>query len=283
MAERFSTTIRLRKLGFELQKIRVTSGIKAEVIQRELEISPAKLSRFETGKQAITVSDLIALLTLYGVSDRIQELTELRRAAREPGWWQAFGVAQGSYVDFESGAVQIKEWAPDLLPIQPEEYCRRVLKALRPDMTAEQRDTVVALRQERRKLIEDPAGPKVWLVLGEGAIKTAVGGRDVMRQTLEYLLYLGELPNVTLQILPFEVGEHAGMEGSFSILDYAGEAPTIGYCEYPTGTAWLERESELARVSSVWDHVQATAFDPRLSVEIVRQLIKGSESEDGTE
>jgi hypothetical protein len=57
-------------------------------------------------------------------------------------------------------------------------------------------------------------------VLDEAVLHRPVGGRLVMREQFDHLVAAAELPNVTVQVLPFATGQHAGMDGTFTILLY---------------------------------------------------------------
>lgn len=284
MSERFSPTIRRRRLGLELRGLRQTANMTAAQVHEELEISLAKLNKIENGRQDVSQRDLIAMLTIYGAPERIRELTELRREVREEGWWQRLGVAPGAYVDFEAGAGKIKIHAPALIPglLQTEEYARAVYRALRPDLDPEGIDRQVEVRMRRAELLDSPDAPLLTVVLGEAAARTQVGGPGVMADCLDHILDVAERnpERVTMRMIPFEAGEHAGLEGPFSILEFA-DAPTIAHAEYPTGAAWLEEVEEVRRCSLAFNHLQVAAEKPSETAAKLRAIRDGMRDTNG--
>ena len=78
----------------------------------------------------------------------------------------------------------------------------------------------VRVRLGRQSLLTQDDPVDLWVVLDEAVLSRPVGGDAVMRGQLQRLVEVAELPNVTLQVLPFEVGAHAGMDGTFTILSF---------------------------------------------------------------
>jgi hypothetical protein len=105
---------------------------------------------------------------------------------------------------------------------------------------------------------DDPIDLRV--VLDEAVLSRPVGGDEVMRDQLRRLIEAARLPNVTLQILPFAVGAHAGMDGTFAILEFEEERDAdVVFTENATGGLFLEK-------------FQATALDPDQSAEMMEML-----------
>jgi hypothetical protein len=112
---------------------------------------------------------------------------------------------------------------------------------------------------------DDPA--RLWVVLDEAVFHRLVGGAPVMRRQLDQLVMVAGLPNVTLQVLPFAVGAHPGMDGSFAILCYEDPAdPDLVFAENAAGGLFLEKDEELRRYHFIFDHLRASALPPDESV-----------------
>jgi Domain of unknown function (DUF5753) len=82
---------------------------------------------------------------------------------------------------------------------------------------AEQR---VRARIERQRLLSEPGTLKLWAILDEAALHRQVGGRDMMHRQLNHLIKAANEPNVIMQVIPYSAGAHAGMSGSFALLDF---------------------------------------------------------------
>jgi hypothetical protein len=125
---------------------------------------------------------------------------------------------------------------------------------------------------ERQKILSSDDGPHVWFVVNEAVVRRVVGGPEVMRGQLDRLMAVSGLPRVQLQVLPFDAGAHASMDGSFSILAFPEQTdPQVVYMEYLTGALYLEKPSDTDRYRLVVDHLRATA----LNMDASRVLIAG--------
>jgi hypothetical protein len=113
------------------------------------------------------------------------------------------------------------------------------------------------------------------VVLDEAVLSRPVGGDEVMRDQLVRLIEAARLPNVTLQVLPFAAGAHAGMDGTFAILDFPEVAdPDVVYAENATGGLFLEKTDVLKKYSSIFDTIRATALTPEESTEMIAMLVE---------
>lgn len=90
---------------------------------------------------------------------------------------------------------------------------------------------------------------------------------------LAHLLKLAELPNVTLQALPFGKGQHMAMGTAFHLLKFV-DFPSVVYIDNLTGGLYLDEEAEVERYSLVLDHLRAAALDPQESVALIRRVIE---------
>jgi hypothetical protein len=148
--------------------------------------------------------------------------------------------------------------------LQTEDYMRSVFRAARPDATESEIERRVAARLERQKLLEDAEPPKFWTVIDEAVLHRPVGGESIMCAQLVHLAKLGaSLPQVTIQMLPFSAGAHAGMEGPFLILGFPEQAdPDVVYVENTTAMGYLEEPEDILRYTLMFDHLRASALSP---------------------
>lgn len=152
------------------------------------------------------------------------------RDARRKGWWHEFrdldqdsALKQVAFVDYETAARTIRTYQTALILglFQTEDYARAVLRAVRLDLPDDEVERHVELRMQRQKLLGREEMPSLWVVLDEAAIRRPIGGRDTMRQQLNHLAEVADHSKVKLQILPNEAGEHAGLDGPFTILGFS--------------------------------------------------------------
>jgi hypothetical protein len=217
------------------------------------------------------------LLGIYGVSgDECEELVQISREARQKGWWHPYSaVLTGAYVGLEAAADSIRAYEQQVVPglLQTEDYARAMIRAARPDITANEVERRVSVRMGRQALLTQDDPIDLWVVLDEAVVSRPVGGHAVMRAQLQRLADAADLPNVTIQILPFEAGAHAGMDGTFAILDFPEPGdPDVVYAENATGGLFLEKGDELRKYIFIFDHIRAAALRPEESVALVMKL-----------
>jgi len=280
-------TVRHRRLARELRIARERAGLSREQAARSLGCDPSKLSRVEGAKVRPKLGDVENMLDLYGVPSPDRDaLLQLARDARKRGWWTTFGgVLDGAYVGLEDEATSIFSWQPQRIPglLQTEDYARAVLTAspriptspTDPNERWWRVEEHVRARMARQLLLTRPTPPTFHAVLGEGALRLQVGGPAAHRRQLERLLEATELPNVTLQVLPFTVGAHAGMDGSFVLLRFADpDDPDVVYIEGQEGDVYPESAEQLARIRLAEERLVEAALSPEESIGFLHRLVK---------
>ncbi|MGP3968798.1 helix-turn-helix domain-containing protein [Streptomyces sp. 6N223] len=273
------STFRSRRLGAELRDIRDRSGISSEVVAKEMGFSRPKLTRIEQGEVKVSKNDLKALLHLYGVDDseRVNHYIEAARDAHKSGWWKAYQDSlPRSYTDFislETEATEIKNFQPILIPglFQTEAYTRAVIQANPTVIPPAGIDELVKIRRERQAVLEREQPPRVWAIIGESAIRQAIGGAQVMRDQLARLEMLTEYPNVVIQVLPHSAGAHAGLNGAFVIFGLPKD-PDVVSVENMTGTLYMERPGERQSYGEAFDHLRAAALSPVDSLALIQRV-----------
>ena len=279
MTQRRSPTVRRRRLGAELRKHREEAGVTIEVVAERLHCSTSKVSRIETGHTSATPRDVRAMLDIYGIDgDESSELVQISREARQKGWWHPYStVLTGAYVGLEAEANSVRAYEQQVVPglLQTEEYARAMIRSARPDISTDEVERRVRVRMERQSLLMQDDPIDLWMVLDEAVLSRPVGGDAVMRAQLHHLVVTAELPNVTLQVLPFLAGAHAGMDGTFTILDFPEPTDTdVVYAENATGGLFLEKADELRKYVFIFDHIRAAALRPEESVSLLAELAK---------
>lgn len=274
-----SPTVRRRRLAAELRRIREEGNQTIDQVAAQLDWHATKLSRFETGRRAIQPSDVRALLAVYEVEpDECEALLILAREARRRGWWHTYGQAVPEwfevYVGLESEASSLHIYECEFVPglLQTEDYIRAVHRAAQIGASEEEIDQRVAVRVARQKLLASDDPPHLWMIVNEAVIRRTVGGAEVMRAQLERMVEAADLPNVTLQVLPFAVGAHPAMGGGFHMLGFGSADINVVYIEYPTGTIYLEKQPEVERYTLIFDHLRAAALPTEASKAIIARV-----------
>ena len=112
------------------------------------------------------------------------------------------------------------------------------------------------------------------MIIDEAVLHRQVGGPKVIRDQVEHMIRCITEDRVILQVLPFEAGAHAGMNGNFTVLHFeAAEAPDLVYVEGRTGDLFLNRPVDLTLHRDTFDHLRATAESPDRSLDRMQQLL----------
>jgi transcriptional regulator with XRE-family HTH domain len=275
-----SPSIRRKRLIIELRRLREQVGLTCEEVGAQLECSGTRISRIETGKIGAKPGDVRELLEVYGVTGPDADaLVQLAREARRKGWWHTYGNVLPdwfeAYVGLESEAIGFRSFQPMVIHglLQTQDYARAVLRAAPTAGPPEEIDRLVALRMERQSVLGREAPPELWIVLGEGSLRTRVGGDAVMRTQLRHLTELAERPNITLQVLPFTTAAHVQPISPFTLLEFVDAAdPAVVYLEHLTGCLFVEDEPEVHRYRVVFDHLRAEALGTGQSIGLITRL-----------
>jgi transcriptional regulator with XRE-family HTH domain len=276
---RGSPTVRRRRLGAELRRYREAAGLTIDHVAEWLDCSASKISRLETGQTGASPRDVRDMLALYAVAEpELEDLVEIARETRKRGWWHSYGaVLTGAFVSFEAAAQSIRSYEAQCVPglLQVPDYTRSLIRASRPEPSAQEVEDRVRVRVARQELLTQDDPVDFWCILDEAALLRTVGGREVMRQQLEHLVSAAEWPNVTLQILTLDAGAHPGMEGSFVLFRFPheGDADTV-YVTMATGGVFQEKAEELQRYSTVFEHLVDLALTPVASSALIANMVK---------
>ncbi|MCD0482876.1 helix-turn-helix domain-containing protein [Streptacidiphilus sp. ASG 303] len=269
-------------LGTQLRRLRERSGITREAAGDAIRGSHAKISRLELGRTGFKERDVSDLLTLYGVTDEAEraDFLALARQASTPGWWNRYSDVLPSWfethIGLEEAASVIRTYEVQFIPglLQTEEYARAVVRLGHPRSPVPEVERRVQLRMERQKLLRAEGAPRLWAVMDEASLRRPLGGPAMMRAQFERLLEAARLPNVTLQVAPFEVGGLAAAGGPITILRFQEpDLPDIVYLEQLTSALYLDKPDDVDNYLAVLDRLSAEACTPRQTEEFLQGLI----------
>ncbi|TBO60245.1 XRE family transcriptional regulator [Streptomyces kasugaensis] len=268
MASNVNPTVRRRRLGQELRRLRELKGMTAEEVAERLLVSQSKISRLENGRRSISQRDVRDLCGVYEVDDHriVDSLMQMAKDSRQQGWWHAFGdIPYSVYIGLETEAASLRVYESLLLPglLQTPGYAEAVIPGTVPELAPDQLDKRIQVRMRRQERVNDPDRQlRLWVVLDESALRRVVGSHLIMREQLEYLVEVSLLPHVTVQVLPYDTGAHAGMSGTFSILEFDDAADSsVVYIEGVTSDLYLEKTNDVHKYTIMYEHLRAQALN----------------------
>jgi transcriptional regulator with XRE-family HTH domain len=268
-------------LGAQLRRLRESKNISREDAGWEIRASGSKISRMELGRVSFKERDVSDLLTLYGVTDAKERdaLLNLAQQANNPGWWHHFSDILPSwfqsYLGLEAACTLIRTYEIQFVPglLQTADYARAVILLGHAGADADEIERRIELRRQRQQILSRPDPPQLWVVIDEAVLRRPIGGADVMKAQIEYLIEASKLPNVRMQIIPFNVGGHAAAGGPFAILRFPEpELPDVVYVEQLTSAIYLDKREDVDHYAIAMERVCIDAEPPNHTPEILEKL-----------
>ena len=272
-------TLRAQWLAQSLRELRDANGMTLARAADFLQRNASTVSRFESGEYPIRRPDLMALLDLYGVSDRRKRdgLLRLSEEVWQKGWWDGYEPdVERQFVDYiwlESRATAIRSFDCLVLPglLQTREYAEAVITAADWEAEPAQIARWVQLRMDRQAVLHREAPPRFTAITDEFALSREIGGPDVLRGQLDHLLVTAKLPHVDLRVLPASLGAHASPGGGFLVFTTAEPDLDVGYAETLGGAVYVE-PPDSERFVRVYDRLLDSALGPVESAELIRAI-----------
>jgi transcriptional regulator with XRE-family HTH domain len=271
-----SPTVRRRELGALLRKLRTEKGLTVEQAAEQLMFSMSKLSRMETGHGIATPRDIRDVCSLYEVTDEAERERMLRLAAegKQAGWWQSYDLPYSTYVGLEAEATAISDFQSSVVPglLQTADYARAGHEGAMPRLSSEEIERRIEAKLTRQALLVQDDPPAFSAVLDEAVLHRMVGGPAVMSAQLGRLIEAANRPKVTIQVIPFTLGAHPGVESNFNILEMPSPTPGVVFVEGLVGSIYLERSEELTRYRQIFERLQAIALSPKDTIALIAEI-----------
>ncbi|MFG2791909.1 helix-turn-helix domain-containing protein [Streptomyces sp. NPDC048419] len=272
-------------VGVQLAGIREDAGLAQEQAARAVGFSPAKLSRIEAGKgrRPPTENDITALLEFYKTEDyETSVLLQLLRRAGEPGWWQRFDKRLipewfDRLVGLQEAADSIRTFEIQYVPglLQTPAYTRAVVQRGLPSAPEREVGRRVELRSRRGQLLQRADAPQLWAIVDESVLLRVLGSREIMREQLEHLIAMAQLPHVTVQVVPLDVTDASAPAIPVTYLRFGGlDLPDIVYLEHIRSATFLEDRDDTEQYRVALDQLADDALSPRDSLTRLRETAR---------
>ncbi|KUL46433.1 helix-turn-helix domain-containing protein [Streptomyces regalis] len=250
--------------GFELRRYRESAGLTQKQLGSIVYCTGSLVGQIETARKLPTLQFSERADIALGTGGALSRLHELVMRSQLPAWFQ-------QVAELEARAIEICTFHTHLVHglLQTKAYASAVLGAVeRSDL--EDRTSV---RLARQRIFEKVEPPVFWAIVSEAVLHQEIGGPEVMREQLAKLLSFENDPRINIQVLPFSVGAHAGLQGSFDLFRFPSD-PTIVYTEgygsgHPTANPDTVKDCSLR-----YDHLQAAALSLKDSAELIRRVME---------
>jgi transcriptional regulator with XRE-family HTH domain len=258
----------LQFFGAELRRARAASGLSQDQLGQRLGYSAAQVGKVETGERAPSQDFAHGCDQTFpgagGLFTRIYQLAR-RWDGGHPSWF-------AEWIDSERRASALRSWEPLLIPglLQTSDYARAILAA-DPETTEDQLEELVVARLGRQAILDRPVPPMLWVVLDEAVLHRLIGSHKIMYDQLLALADASCRPNIAVQIMPAEIGAHAGLMGGFAIASF-DNAPSTVYMESPDRGLTTEVPSVVGRLSLTFDTLRADALPRGASRDLIGKV-----------
>ncbi|WP_181799246.1 DUF5753 domain-containing protein [Kitasatospora acidiphila] len=252
------------------RRARARRGMTQVQSGRELHTAGSRVNQIErmTGSKP-TLPLARAMDQTYDTDELFEDLWYHVDREQYPDYVQAF-------MSYEAKAVDIREFTGFVIPglLQTRAYARAVLHAAQLPHAKHNVEALLAARMSRQKLILRPNGTKWEVVLDEAVIMREVGGPQVMRAQLARILRAAERPNITVQVLPFNAGEHYAMGASLTLHTLAN-GNRVAYIEGSRRGQIYDDPAQVRHCTEVYDDLRAKALPPIMSLDMIRSVLEG--------
>ncbi|MEU1510300.1 helix-turn-helix transcriptional regulator [Kitasatospora sp. NPDC005748] len=282
MPGRPNPTLRQRRLGAELRRMREQAGLGGSQLARVLGVSPTQVTQMESGKTSVNVDRLHTIMAACNYTNQslIGALAEII-ASRGKGWWEEYrGLIPNAFLesaeheDFAAGTVKV--WTSVFLPglLQTSEYAQGMFSRKIPGLTAREIELRTSFRRKRRDTFLQSPGKKLEVYVHESSLLTRFGGTDVLREQLFGVVDDSVRANVSVRVVPFGVHTHPGpIESILYSFGAVSELDTVEM-ESSRGPIFFDAPDELESYRSTFDRIERAALTCEESRDLIQRTAR---------
>ncbi|MEO3744560.1 helix-turn-helix transcriptional regulator [Plantactinospora sp. B5E13] len=238
----------LRKLVKQRRGERsLTQGQLAKLVK----VSTSLITSIENGRLVPQPDTAERLDRVLGGDGEVVKAADAAREDAAAPWLRPWAV-------HEEQATMIRTWEPTLVPglLQTEAYARAVLSA-GPHSPA-QVDEMTGTRMSRQVATLHRESPiTLSAIMGEPALR--YGEPALLREQLGHLVKIGETPGVSVRVIPFSAGIHAGLTGAFAVANLVGKRP-VGYLDDQLRGRVVADGDDVTTLEWTWEALSARAL-----------------------
>jgi transcriptional regulator with XRE-family HTH domain len=286
MAAQGSPAVARHRLRLALRRQREATGRTQGDIAGSLDWSLSKLQRIEAGENAISTTDLHALLGELDVTDPevIRALVAEAKVARGRSQWdkppyrEMLTPATKMLFEFEAVATTIRSFQTTLFPgnLQTREFAVKVLQTWVGHMNEYEREVRVEARVERRaRVFNRPDPPQYMLVLDEAMLHRNVGGARIYAQQLRHVLDEAEAGRIQLRVAPFDVAAVVIVQFPFTILTMTEDEDSVLYRENYDSDEIIQAPERVLRQREIFDRLWNESLSAAASVRVIEERVTG--------
>jgi hypothetical protein len=213
---------------------------------KDLGVSHKSVSAWEHARYKIDLKYCVALDERWDTGGLLELLRSFAKEGRQRNWF-------GDFTRYEREATHLKIFQATTIPglLQTEVYARMVLVTSRSPRV----DLDVTERMTRQRILTGDDPPEMSIILDGRVFDSAPS--EIMRGQIEHLLALGEMPHVTLRLVPKRAEWYVGLVGGFHVI--TSYRRDVVYVDAPGGGR-LVHGSETEDFQRRWEDIGTRAL-----------------------
>ncbi|MFI5830564.1 helix-turn-helix domain-containing protein [Streptomyces sp. NPDC051578] len=257
----------LSALGRQLRIWREQAGMRASDLGVAIGYGEDLVRKVESGKRIPRPEYLDKADEALGAGGKIRAMKPDMEQVRYP-------KKVRDLAKLEARAVELSAYGNHNLHglLQTDAYARALFEMAQPPQSPEEVERGVAGRLARQSIFDRVPPPALSFVQEEVTLRRTIGGTMVLRRQLERLLKLAQLRNVTIQVMPTNCDDHAGMGGLIQVLKF-GDGTAVGRSEGVFNGRPVSEPRQLQILELRYGMIRAQALSPRASRAFIEQLL----------
>ncbi|MEU8585723.1 helix-turn-helix transcriptional regulator [Streptomyces sp. NPDC048664] len=255
-------------LGRQLGRARRASGLTQRELGVRLGADEETIASYEQGRRNLPTD------TAGVLDDILDTKGTLTAGAQELPDIDPFPFYVEAYINHEYAAIALSWYDALVIPgiLQTEAYARAVLRNRVPAYDEDEVTAKTAARLERQEILFRKTPPTLSFVVWEPVLSLRIGGPEVQGEQLRHLRTVAELPAVTLQFLPLDSPDHAGLNGPFTLLE-TPDHQHLAYAETQRGSQWISDADEVSILARKYAMLRTQALTPQRSMGLLDRLL----------
>ncbi|MEU6507662.1 helix-turn-helix transcriptional regulator [Streptomyces sp. NPDC046942] len=252
----------------ELRLLRAMKGVSLRALADAVGWDASLFGKMEKG-QTLGGPEVVEALDLYyGTGDKLLTLWELAIADQTQ-----FKERYRRYMALEAEAVSLWQYSVAMVPglLQTAGYASEALAA--GGYRGEELEQQVNARLGRRALLESEEPPSFRAILSESVLRNSLRDARAWWEQLEYLVEVGERPNITLYVLPFGRGLHAMVNTDVMLMRLL-DGRAVAYAESDLLGELIEETSQVERLLRTYDDLRDLALSPAESRTFILRVLE---------
>lgn len=284
MALRLNPTLRQRRLGAELRKMREQAGFGGSQLARALGIGPAQVTQMEAGRTGISVERLRTLAaTCMCVNESlIDALADIITDRSEAGWWEDYrGTLSTDFLEvaeLEGHARGLSTYTITFIPglLQTKAYAAAVFSGALPPLPRHEIDLRTTFRIQRQSIVRSGGTPYTAFI-HEAALRMQFSGATVQTEQLDGLIEDSDSPGISVRVIPFGVDALPSASENFTYAE--GPIPELdtAQTDMAPGCQLFDAPAHLARFRAILARTASSALSEEDSRDFIRSIKKEAE------